>query len=185
MKKRIILTMTAVMGVFLMLDTSLLAQTTESSSSRESSRSRESTRATGSTRIVTVPDIEISELMEFDHGFAYSTGYGSSEKNSKLSLSKIYSGQSANKTGTFTIEDGVTKIRLAISGTVEVGSITLELYQPGKKALKKLTIDDSADISWSQSINVSEDDKQYYGEWTYVIDAKNVEGRYKISINTY
>jgi hypothetical protein len=185
MKNKVLITLAALLGVFLMLDTSLLAQTTESSSSRESSRSREASRATGSTRIVTVPDIEIAEMMDHDYSFAYTTGSGSGEKNSKLSLSKRYSGQSANKRGSFNIEEGVTKIRLSISGSVVVGSITLELYKPGNKALKKLTIDDSADISWSQSINVKEGDKQYYGEWAYVIDAKNVEGRYKISINTY
>jgi hypothetical protein len=178
MKNKILINIAIVLGVFLMMDTPLLAQSTgtSSSSSRESSRS--------SSRVYVTPDVELHDISGGDYGFAYTTG-SSSEKNSKLSLSKRYSGQSADKTGTFQIEDGVKKIRLSISGSVAVGKINLELYMPGKKELKKLTIDDSADISWSQSINVPEGDTKYYGEWTYVIKAMSVEGRYNMSISTY
>jgi hypothetical protein len=178
MKNKILINIAIVLGVFLMLDTPLLAQSTgtSSSSSRESSRS--------SSRFYVTPDVELHDISVGDYGFAYTTG-SSSEKNSKLSLSKRYSGQSADKTGTFQIEDGVKKIRLSISGSVVVGQINLELYMPGKKELKKLTIDDSADISWSQSISVPEDDTKYYGEWTYVIKAVSVEGKYNMSISTY
>jgi hypothetical protein len=179
MKNKILINIAIVLGVFLMLDTPLLAQSTgtSSSSSRESSRS--SSRA-----VFVTPDVELHDISVGDYGFAYTTG-SSSEKNSKLSLSKRYNGQSADKTGTFQIEGGVKKIRLSISGSVAVGKINLELYMPGKKELKKLTIDDSADISWSQSINVPEGDTKYYGEWTYVIKAVSVEGKYNMSISTY
>ncbi|HEC44455.1 MAG TPA: hypothetical protein ENI20_16660 [Bacteroides sp.] len=181
MKNKILFSFAIILGVFLMMDTPLLAQSTGVTSSSSKESSREYSRA--ATYYVT-PDVELHDISVGDYSFAYTTG-SSSEKNSKLSLSKRYSGQSADKTGTFNIEDGVSKIRLSISGSVVVGKINLELYMPGKKELKRLTIDDSADISWSQSINVQEGDTKYYGEWTYVIKAVSVEGRYNMSISTY
>jgi len=174
MKKYTFIAGLILFAVFLFIDTSMLAQTTGTSRSRD-------TRS--STAVVVAPEMELSEIMEYDYGYAFTTS--SSEKNSKLSLSKHYSGQSASKTGSFIIEEGVRKIRLAIGGSVEVGQISLEIYIPGKKELKKLTIDDSADITWSQSINIGEDDTKYFGEWTYVINAKSVEGSYHMSISTY
>ena len=113
MKKKALLTLAAALGVFLMIDIPLLAQSTGKSSSRESSR--EATREPRKSTYVVAPDIEIAEMVEFDHGFAYTTG-SSTEKNSKLSLSKRYSGQSTSKTGTFNIEKGVSKIRISIAG---------------------------------------------------------------------
>ena len=129
------------------------------------------------------PEIEITDIHNID--YVYLSGNSASEKNSKLSLSKHYDGETTSKTGTFSVEEGVKKIRLSISGTVRTGSISLEVYLPGKKELKKLTIDDSADITWSQSINIREGDTRYYGEWTYAINAKAVKGKYNLSLSTY
>lgn len=191
MKRKCILISASVFGVFLMVNTPLLAQSTGVSkeSSREAERvEREALRAAreaNEARVIVAPDIQIGDWSQGDYGFAYTTLGTSTAMNSKLTLSKRYSGQSTSKTGTFNIEEGVTRIRLQISGTVEVGKIGLELYLPGKKVLKQLTIDDSADISWSQSINIKEGETKYYGEWTYVIKAESVEGRYQMSINTY
>ena len=89
------------------------------------------------------------------------------------------------KTGTFNVEQGVKKIRLSIQGSVKSGNINLEVYLPGKKELKKLSMDDSADIQWSQSIDIKEGDNKYYGAWTYVINAQNAKGYYSLSLSTY
>ena len=193
MKKHLFLSFILTLGVFIMVDTPLLAQTSDTKSSKsesESSSSRASSRSAyrsarsidrSSGVYVTAPDVEFRELQD---GFAY-TMSSSGDNNSRLSLSKRYSGQSTNKEGTFSIEEGVKKLKLSISGTVEVGKISLELYLPGRKVLKRLTIDDSADISWSQNISIPEGETKYYGTWTYVIKAESVEGRYNMSISSY
>ena len=169
MKRKSIITLAAVFGVFLLLDTSLLAQATAVMVTPDE-RSPE--------------DMEISTHLNYgDYSYVYSAS--SSEKNSKLTLSKRYEGESTSKTGTFSVEEGVKKIRLSINGSVSSGNISLELYIPGKKELKKLTIDDSADIMWSQSINIKEGDTKYFGEWTYVINAQDAKGKYNLSLSTY
>ena len=139
-------------------------------------------QSTGSIHVM--PEIELPELPDLEHNFVFATT-SSAERNTKLTLSKDYNGESTSKTGTFSVEQGVKKIRLSISGSVESGKINLELYLPGKKELKKLSIDDSADIQWSQSLNVKEGDNKYYGEWTYVINAQNAKGSYSLSLSTY
>jgi hypothetical protein len=179
MKTKFYTTSVFLLGVFLMIDTSLLAQSTGTRSSREAERAREARTARA---VVITPEVEEVEMFEFDHQYAYTTG--SSDRNSKLTLSKRYSGHTANKKGTFEIEEGVRKIRLSIHGSVNVGEIEIKLYTP-EQELKRLTIDDSADVSWSQSINIEEGETKYYGEWTYIIDARQVEGSYSLSISTY
>lgn len=177
MNKKSIITLASVFGVFLILNIPLLAQSTETSSPR------------GPRVVVNVPDIELDDIEDaghFEYGdYSYVYSVSSSEKNSKLTLSKRYEGESTSKTGTFSVEEGVKKIRLSISGSVSSGNISLELYIPGKKELKKLTIDDSADIMWSQSINIKEGDTKYFGEWTYVINAQDAKGKYSLSLSTY
>jgi len=167
MKKEFLFAVAFLFGAFILLNTPLLGQ---------------------STGIVRVgPDIEVPELPglpDFEHNLIFATS-SSSERNTKLTLSKEYNGESTSKTGTFNVEEGVRKIRMAIHGSVKAGKINLELYLPGKKVLKKLSIDDSADIEWSQSLNIKEGDDRYYGEWTYVINAQNAEGHYRLSLSTY
>ena len=182
MKRKSLITIAAVFGVFILVNTSLLAQSTKKVVVE---------RKTGEVKVS--PQISIEGLAELEEmavigygdfdGFAYTTS--SSEKNSKLTLSKRYDGETTSKTGTFSVESGVKKSRLSISGSVNSGKISLELYIPGKKELKKLTIDDSADIHWSQSININEGNTKYYGEWTYVINAREAKGRYSLSLSTY
>jgi hypothetical protein len=181
MKRKSFYTVLALMGVFMMIDLSVLAQSTGTSSSKSSSRSREASRA----RVVIppVPDLEGIELYDFDHGFAYTTS--SSEKNSKLSLSKRYEGATTTKKGSFNVDEGVKKIRISISGNVESGKINVELYLPNNKEVGKFLIDDTADVHWSQSINVEEEESAYYGEWTFVIRAEEAYGSYVLSLSTY
>jgi hypothetical protein len=100
-------------------------------------------------------------------------------------LSKHYNGQSIDKQGTFDIESSTTKLKLSIEGQVESGSITVSLVLPDGKPYKSLTIDDSADIHWSESLNIKEGEKKYYGSWKYRITTKVADGSYHLSINSY
>jgi hypothetical protein len=181
MKKKLFIT-AAILGVFLMLDIPLLAQETESSSSRSSSRSRSASRVYV-PRAPAVPNVESIELMEFDHGYAYATT--SSDKNSKLSLSKRYEGATTTKKGTFKVDNDVKKIRISVSGKVESGKIIVTIKMPDDKEVGTFQMDDTADVHWSQSINVDDEETRYYGDWTFVIKADQAHGMYTLSLSTY
>ena len=162
--------MLAVLGVFIFIDTSVLAQSEEVRAAQHAqqeamTRSREAARAHSE--------------------YVYVTGYGSGESNSRLSLSKDYNGQSIDKQGTFEIDDDIRKLKLSIDGAVNSGSITVSLVLPDGKLYKSLTIDDSANIHWSESLTIKEDETKYYGTWKYRITTKVADGSYHLSINTY
>ncbi len=174
MKKRTIASLAAAFGVFLVINTPLLAQGTGVAVKPEV-REHEQERVR----------IEAERAARDHVGTYVFASTSSSEKNSKLTISKDYDGESTMKTGTFNVAEGVTRIRISISGFVKSGKIGLEVYLPGKKELQKLTIDDSANIEWSQSINIQEGDTKYFGEWSYVVNAENAKGFYSLSLNTY
>jgi len=104
--------------------------------------------------------------------------------SSQLMLSKSYDGKDAENTGVFQIEEPVRQIRFSIDGSVKEGKIIIKLLLPGGEVFKELTIDESADIRFSQSITVPEEKNKYTGNWKYVIKAVKARGNYRLSINT-
>ena len=191
MKKQVLITAMIAVGVFLMIQPRLMAQPTTTPEQKEADReAREAERAVREAArearaiSVVVPDMELPNIPGNDYGFAFSTG-SSSERNSKLTISKDYDGETTQKSGTFDVGEGVNRIRISVKGFVKSGKINLEVYLPGKKELKKLSMDSSANIEWTESINVKEGETKYYGEWTYVISAENAKGFYSLSLNTY
>jgi hypothetical protein len=117
--------------------------------------------------------------------YVWVSGWGPGESNSRLMLSKRYNGQSIDKQGTFEVEDNITKLKLSIEGQVNSGSITVSLILPDGKPYKSLTMDDTADIHWSESLSIKEGENKYYGTWKYRITTKVADGSYHLSINTY
>jgi hypothetical protein len=183
MKQGNFVVMLAVLGVFIFIDTSILAQSTgtakedveiavrraEHAQQEAIARERSRARATSRAR----------------EDYVYVTNYGSNEHNSRLTLSKHYNGQSIDKQGTFEVQDKITKLKLSIEGHVNSGSIKVSLILPDGKIYKSLTMDDSADIQWSESLNIKEDVTKYFGTWKYRITTKVADGSYHMSINTY
>jgi hypothetical protein len=183
MKQRNFIIWLAVLGVFIFIDTSILAQSTGTAKeeaeiavrraelAEQAARSREMSRA--------------RSLSRAREDYVYVTGYGSGEHNSRLMLSKEYNGQSIDKQGTFEVDDNTTRLKLSIEGHVNSGSIKVSLSLPDGKPYKSLTMDDSADIHWSESLNIKEGETKYFGTWKYRITTKVADGSYHMSINTY
>jgi len=76
-------------------------------------------------------------------------------------------------------------MKINIEGHVQSGTIKVTLVLPGGEVYKDLTMDDSADLSWSTSFTIDEGVKKYHGSWTYKIKASSAEGMYNLSITTY
>jgi hypothetical protein len=135
--------------------------------------------------IPSLPDLEhLEHALHFDEMFI-STGRNYGERNSRLMLSKEYTGQTVKKEGTFSVASSITRIKLSVIGEVESGSISVTLVLPDGKELKKLTLDDTADIVWSESINIKDGETKYHGDWKYRISTNQANGEYNLSINTY
>ncbi len=114
------------------------------------------------------------------------TYLGQDEKSTQLMLSKHFSGESASKSGNFSVDEGIRTLRISIQGSIRNdGSITITLYSPDDELFKELEIDNSADVHWSQVFTIKEDNYEYTGEWTYEIEADEAEGQYNLSITTH
>ncbi len=108
----------------------------------------------------------------------------SSGSSSQLSLAKTFTGETKKNEGSFTVDESIRQINFMIQGKVRTGSITIKLMLPKGDVIKDITIDESADITFSQNIRISEDENKYTGKWSYTIEAVKAEGNYRMSINT-
>ena len=104
---------------------------------------------------------------------------------SQLTLRKTFTGTSDTSSGEFDVEEGVRQFRCVINGNVRAGEITIRLEYPDGKTFKDLTINSSADISFSQSMSFREEEaSRYTGTWKYKIEADKAEGNYMLQIMT-
>ena len=141
---------------------------------RESERARESMRARESARSVyRTPD---------GHYFLESYGQGN---QSQLTVRNSFNGGSDSSYGEFDVDEKVRHFRCQISGKVKSGEITIQLNYPSGKEFKYLTINSSAEISFSQSMTIKEgEEDKYLGTWDYQVNAKEAEGNYMLQIMT-
>ena len=134
---------------------------------------------------VVIPELAILEPFVQEPWVMSRSNGRSNERNSRLMLSKRYEGETVSKKGVFNIESSATRLRLSIDGSVKSGTITVMVLLPDNKTFKTITIDDAADIQWSESINIQEGETKYHGNWKYEIATKAAQGNYRLSINTY
>jgi len=127
------------------------------------------------------PDVQV--LSTGHEPFFVWGGQGSS--SSSLNLSKTYTGESKENSGSFQVDESVRRITMNINGNVKSGSITIKILLPGGKVLKEVTLDDSANMTFSQSIRIAEEETKYYGDWKYTIAAEKCDGRYQLMISTH
>ena len=119
-----------------------------------------------------------------DHSyFIYS---GGQENQSQLTLRNSFNGETVSSSGDFEVDESTSHIRLTINGKVRHGEIVIRVLLPGGKEFKDLTINSSAEIAFSQSLTIKEDEKKkYVGAWKYEVKTKTAEGNYSLSIMTH
>jgi hypothetical protein len=111
---------------------------------------------------------------------------GDQENQSSLTLRNSFNGTSDSSEGEFDVDESTSHIRCTINGKVRSGEITVKVLYPGGKVFKNLSITSSAEISFTQSLSINEDDhKKYVGSWQYEITADKAEGSYVLSFMTH
>lgn len=124
----------------------------------------------------------VSSSYSTGDGFFFTNALGGS--SSQISLSKTFHGESKKNEGAFDVDNTVRIITLSLSGDVKEGEIKIIISLPDGKKLKEMTIDESANIQFNQTIKISEEEKKYYGKWKYNIEAVKAIGSYRLGIST-
>jgi len=107
------------------------------------------------------------------------------DSQTQLTLRNSFNGETLSSDGEFEVDEGIRKIRLSANGKVRHGEINIKVLYPNGKVFKDLSINSSAQITFSQSLTVKEEEKKkYVGTWKYQIKTKTAEGSYMLSIST-
>ncbi len=142
-------------------------------------QARESSRARSSARVYS----SSSGFSDEPSYFIYS---GGQENQSQLTIRNSFDGNTDSAEGEFDVDESTTHIRCTINGKVRSGKISIEILYPGGKVFKDLSITSSAEISFTQSFTVKEEEKKkYVGAWSYEIKADKAEGSYNLSFMTH
>jgi len=142
-------------------------------------QARESSRARSSARVYS----HSSGFSDEPSYFIYS---GSQENQSSLTLRNSFDGETDSSEGEFDVDESTTHIRCTINGKVRSGKINIKVIYPGGKVFKDLSITTSAEISFTQSLTVKEEEKKkYVGSWQYKVSADKAEGSYNLSFMTH
>lgn len=143
-------------------------------------RSREATREREKARVI-LPESRVFRVPDGNY-FLESYDQGN---QSQLTLRNSFNGGSDNSDGEFDVDKDVRRFRCMISGKVKSGEITIRVVYPSGKVFKDLTINSSAEISFSQSLTIKEgEEDKYVGEWSYEVKADKAEGNYMLQIMT-
>jgi hypothetical protein len=119
-----------------------------------------------------------------DEGTYFIQSFGQ-ESQSQLTLRNSFNGETLSSEGEFDVDESSRHIRFTINGKVRHGEISIRVLYPGGKVFKDLTINSSAQITFSQSITIKEEEKKkYVGTWKYEVKTKTAEGNYMLSIMT-
>jgi len=109
----------------------------------------------------------------------------SSDKSSHLTLRKNLTNNTSTKNSKFIINPDQKKLRLSAQGSLSEGKISISISDPSGKEFQKIEIDSSADIEWSQTLGLDEENKKYLGEWKFEIVISQATGIYSFSISTF
>ncbi|MCK4991626.1 MAG: hypothetical protein KAS29_14110, partial [Bacteroidales bacterium] len=104
----------------------------------------------------------------------------------QLTIRNSFDGETDSAEGEFDVDESTSHIRCTINGKAKSGKITVKILYPGGKVFKDLSITSSAQISFSQSLTIQEEEKnKYIGAWKYKITADKAEGSYTLSFMTH
>lgn len=111
---------------------------------------------------------------------------GDQSSTSQLTLRNSFDGTTDSSKGEFEVSEDTRHFRVTINGKVKSGEIRIIVDYPGGDTFKDMTINSAAEISFSQSVSISEEDPdKYVGEWSYKVMAEEAKGSYSLSIMTH
>jgi hypothetical protein len=116
----------------------------------------------------------------------YSHSGGGDSERTTWDFSKSVKENTFSKEYSFDVEKTVKTVVMSVMGDCKAGEIRIKIVMPGGKSYSDIVIDESGNLNWRKSFNISETENQdKTGEWKFKIDSNKATGFFKISLQTY
>jgi hypothetical protein len=125
--------------------------------------------------------------------FSYGNGesyfghsFGGDEERTTWDFSKSLKENTYSRDYSFDVEKTVKSVVMSVMGDCKAGDIRIKIIMPGGKSYSDILIDESGNLNWRKSFNISETENQdKTGDWKFQISSNKATGFFKISLQTY
>jgi hypothetical protein len=116
--------------------------------------------------------------------FIHSMG-GDSERTS-WEFSKTVKDNTFSKDYSFDVEKTSKSVVMSVMGDCKSGEIRIKIIMPNGKSYSDILIDESGNLNWRKSFNISETENQdKTGDWKFQISSAKASGFFKISLQAF
>jgi hypothetical protein len=131
---------------------------------------------------------DIGEPFSFqgqDLGGWYGHSSGESERTS-WEFSKNVKENTFSRDYSFDVEKTAKSVVMSVMGDCKSGEIRIKILMPNGKNYSDILIDESGNLNWRKSFNISEKENQdKTGDWKFQISSTKATGFFKISLQTF
>jgi hypothetical protein len=127
----------------------------------------------------------MSPGVDFQGYSRFFVGEGDSERTT-WDFSKQVKESTFSRQYSFDVEKSSHTVTMSVMGDCKAGEIRIKILMPGGKTYSDVVIDESGNLNWRKSFNISEaENKDKAGEWNFKIEAEKASGYFRISLQTY
>lgn len=131
---------------------------------------------------------QFNEPFNFSSGGDSFFGHGMSfdSERSSWDFSKSVKEKTFSKDYSFDVEKTSKTVVMSVMGDCKAGEIRIKIMMPNGKSYSDILIDESGNLNWRKSFNISETENQdKTGEWKFKIDSNKATGYFKITLQTF
>ncbi|MGA1976435.1 MAG: hypothetical protein ABSG89_01120 [Bacteroidales bacterium] len=123
---------------------------------------------------------------DMEPGFDNYGHFNNEAERTTWDFSKSVKGTSFSRDYTIDVEPNANTVVIAVNGDCKSGDIHIKITMPGGKVYSDIVIDESGNLNWRKSFNISNDEnKDKVGAWNFEINSSKASGYFKISLQTY
>lgn len=121
---------------------------------------------------------------DFQNFFGHSMG-GDAERTS-WEFSKTVKDNTFSNNYSFDVDKTSRSVVMTVMGDCKSGEIRVKIVMPNGKSYSDIVIDESGNLNWRKSFNISETENQdKTGDWKFQISSTKATGYFKISLQAF
>lgn len=131
---------------------------------------------------IVVPEIKIGTDLEGQPASIWAV-YGGNRESTVLNIHKDINDVTFSTKFKYEVQKGSKSFKFSANGSVEKGTIMIQLLNPGDQVIHEFEVSPLADVDWTQSFKWNEEDAEgNSGTWTIIVSAKQATGNYSVNV---